>query len=232
MEVVFMSFCFVWFRWLCTCAKSCLWVCGSRSRRKYLWLEPGCSSTLCLQWRTGWLVLSWRVSTGVTHRYSWVHWIVSEILKNLIASYTFLTCCVSQDGLLALPSVLHSEVALLVAEAYQKYLTDKPNSGLISEGIKQVCQQPDPHFSTFIIHLCVSHPSLFSPCRCPTLPASFVWVCLLKHLSVSGRGRCCCGWNSMGMPRTLKGSGLCLLWRPALLRSLHMLPACTLFSGL
>uniref|UniRef100_A0A8C4ZCS8 Ectopic P-granules autophagy protein 5 homolog (C. elegans) n=1 Tax=Gadus morhua TaxID=8049 RepID=A0A8C4ZCS8_GADMO len=44
----------------------------------------------------------------------------------------------SQDGALALPPSLHSEVALLVAEAYQKYLTDKPYAGLISEGIKQV----------------------------------------------------------------------------------------------
>uniref|UniRef100_A0A8D3DJB8 Ectopic P-granules autophagy protein 5 homolog (C. elegans) n=1 Tax=Scophthalmus maximus TaxID=52904 RepID=A0A8D3DJB8_SCOMX len=42
------------------------------------------------------------------------------------------------DGSLVLSSSLHSEVALLVAEAYQKYLTDKPYSGLISEGIKQV----------------------------------------------------------------------------------------------
>ncbi|XP_017269325.1 ectopic P granules protein 5 homolog isoform X2 [Kryptolebias marmoratus] len=53
------------------------------------------------------------------------------ILEGLNWGYT-------QDGSLALPSVLHSEVALLVAEAYQKYLTDKPYSGLISEGIKQV----------------------------------------------------------------------------------------------
>ncbi|XP_049618259.1 ectopic P granules protein 5 homolog isoform X2 [Syngnathus scovelli] len=44
----------------------------------------------------------------------------------------------SEDGTLALSSSLHSKVALLVAEAYQKYLTDKPYSGLISEGIKQV----------------------------------------------------------------------------------------------
>ncbi|XP_077571693.1 ectopic P granules protein 5 homolog [Stigmatopora nigra] len=44
----------------------------------------------------------------------------------------------SQDGSLALSSSLHSKVALLVAEAYQKYLTDKPYTGLISEGIKQV----------------------------------------------------------------------------------------------
>ncbi|XP_022053432.2 ectopic P granules protein 5 homolog isoform X1 [Acanthochromis polyacanthus] len=53
------------------------------------------------------------------------------ILEGLNWGYT-------QDGSLALPSFLHSEVALLVAEAYQKYLTDKPYSGLISEGIKQV----------------------------------------------------------------------------------------------
>uniref|UniRef100_A0A672I8V7 Ectopic P-granules autophagy protein 5 homolog (C. elegans) n=1 Tax=Salarias fasciatus TaxID=181472 RepID=A0A672I8V7_SALFA len=53
------------------------------------------------------------------------------ILEGLNWGYT-------QEGSLALPSFLHSEVALLVAEAYQKYLTDKPYSGLISEGIKQV----------------------------------------------------------------------------------------------
>ncbi|XP_034547640.1 ectopic P granules protein 5 homolog isoform X2 [Notolabrus celidotus] len=53
------------------------------------------------------------------------------ILEGLDWGYT-------EDGSLALPSSLHSEVALLVAEAYQKYLTDKPYSGLISEGIKQV----------------------------------------------------------------------------------------------
>lgn len=54
-----------------------------------------------------------------------------------------------QDGSLALSSSLHSEVALLVAEAYQKYLTDKPYSGLISEGIKQVTHL---HSQTFIVN--------------------------------------------------------------------------------
>ncbi|XP_029018537.1 ectopic P granules protein 5 homolog [Betta splendens] len=53
------------------------------------------------------------------------------ILEGLNWGYT-------QTGSLALSSSLHNEVALLVAEAYQKYLTDKPYSGLISEGIKQV----------------------------------------------------------------------------------------------
>uniref|UniRef100_A0A8C4I1F8 Ectopic P-granules autophagy protein 5 homolog (C. elegans) n=1 Tax=Dicentrarchus labrax TaxID=13489 RepID=A0A8C4I1F8_DICLA len=54
------------------------------------------------------------------------------ILEGLNWGYT------QVDGSLALSSSLHSEVALLVAEAYQKYLTDKPYSGLISEGMKQV----------------------------------------------------------------------------------------------
>ncbi|XP_068594938.1 ectopic P granules protein 5 homolog [Brachionichthys hirsutus] len=53
------------------------------------------------------------------------------ILEGLNWGYT-------QDGSLALSSSLHREVALLVAEAHQKYLTDKPYTGLISEGIKQV----------------------------------------------------------------------------------------------
>ncbi|KAG9355088.1 hypothetical protein JZ751_001801 [Albula glossodonta] len=42
------------------------------------------------------------------------------------------------SGCLALDPALHSEVALLVVEAYQKYLTDKPYGGIISESIKQV----------------------------------------------------------------------------------------------
>uniref|UniRef100_A0A673K9Q2 Ectopic P granules protein 5 homolog n=1 Tax=Sinocyclocheilus rhinocerous TaxID=307959 RepID=A0A673K9Q2_9TELE len=42
------------------------------------------------------------------------------------------------NGCLILPASLHSEVALLVIEAYQKYLSDKPYSGILSEGIKQV----------------------------------------------------------------------------------------------
>lgn len=42
------------------------------------------------------------------------------------------------NGCLALPASLHTEVALLAVEAYQKYLTDKPYGGIISESIKQV----------------------------------------------------------------------------------------------
>lgn len=58
---------------------------------------------------------------------SWAHFWISG-----------LTCFVLQSGSLVLSSSLHAEVALLIAEAYQKYLTDKPYSGLLSEGIKQV----------------------------------------------------------------------------------------------
>lgn len=53
-----------------------------------------------------------------------------------IQSKNFLSC--PQNGCLILPASLHNEVALLVIEAYQKYLTDKPYGGILSEGIKQV----------------------------------------------------------------------------------------------
>ncbi|XP_038646713.1 ectopic P granules protein 5 homolog isoform X3 [Scyliorhinus canicula] len=43
-----------------------------------------------------------------------------------------------QQSTLALDPCLHTEVALMVLEVYQKYLTDKPYSGFISESIKQV----------------------------------------------------------------------------------------------
>ncbi|XP_051954087.1 ectopic P granules protein 5 homolog [Xyrauchen texanus] len=43
-----------------------------------------------------------------------------------------------QNGVLVQPASLHSDVALLVIEAYQKYLTDKPYGGILLEGIKQV----------------------------------------------------------------------------------------------
>ncbi|XP_077646243.1 ectopic P granules protein 5 homolog [Lonchura striata] len=39
---------------------------------------------------------------------------------------------------LHLDPAVHSEVALMVLEAYQKYLSQKPYAGLLSEGIKQV----------------------------------------------------------------------------------------------
>ncbi|XP_069482999.1 ectopic P granules protein 5 homolog [Ambystoma mexicanum] len=44
----------------------------------------------------------------------------------------------SKQGTLHLDSGVHMEVALLVLEAYQKYITEKPYGGLISESIKQV----------------------------------------------------------------------------------------------
>ncbi|XP_078075622.1 ectopic P granules protein 5 homolog isoform X3 [Mustelus asterias] len=43
-----------------------------------------------------------------------------------------------QQSALALDPCLHTEVALMVLEVYQKYLTDQPYSGFISESIKQV----------------------------------------------------------------------------------------------
>ncbi|KAM9251117.1 LOW QUALITY PROTEIN: ectopic P granules protein 5 homolog [Cariama cristata] len=43
-----------------------------------------------------------------------------------------------QENTLHLDPAVHSEVALMVLEAYQKYLSQKPYTGLLSEGIKQV----------------------------------------------------------------------------------------------
>ncbi|XP_024131104.1 ectopic P granules protein 5 homolog isoform X4 [Oryzias melastigma] len=71
------------------------------------------------------------------------------ILEGLNWGYT-------EEGVLALPSFLHREVALLVAEAYQKYLTDKPYSGLLSEGIKQAS------YLASILRLGVSPEASFS----------------------------------------------------------------------
>ncbi|XP_030323198.1 ectopic P granules protein 5 homolog isoform X2 [Calypte anna] len=45
---------------------------------------------------------------------------------------------VGEHGALHLDPAVHSEVALMVLEAYQKYLSQKPYAGLLSESIKQV----------------------------------------------------------------------------------------------
>ncbi|KAM7320549.1 hypothetical protein ACRRTK_020992 [Alexandromys fortis] len=44
----------------------------------------------------------------------------------------------AEQGTLHLDQALHTEVALLVLEAYQKHLSQKPYTGLISESMKQV----------------------------------------------------------------------------------------------
>lgn len=88
------------------------------------------------------------------------------ILEGLNWGYT-------QDGSLALSSSLHREVALLVAEAYQKYLTDKTSTGLISEGIKQVS------YLATVLRLGVSPEASFS---------QWAWQLLLR-LKLHGNAR-------------------------------------------
>ena len=92
-----------------------------------------------------------------------------------------------QDGALALPPALHTEVALLVAEAYQKYLTDKPYAGLISEGIKQVRSPSAPwgRLSTGVKAAVAPSlpPSLLPPSLLPpSLSAPSLPPSLLPHL--------------------------------------------------
>ncbi|KAM7126607.1 ectopic P granules protein 5 homolog isoform 3-T3 [Molossus nigricans] len=43
-----------------------------------------------------------------------------------------------EQGTLHLDQAVHAEVALMILEAYQKYLTQKPYAGLLSESMKQV----------------------------------------------------------------------------------------------
>ncbi|NXW44656.1 EPG5 protein, partial [Nyctiprogne leucopyga] len=54
-------------------------------------------------------------------------------------------CGEHQDALHLDPAV-HSEVALMVLEAYQKYLSQKPYAGLLSESIKQCCALSSQYF--------------------------------------------------------------------------------------
>ncbi|XP_029915436.1 ectopic P granules protein 5 homolog isoform X2 [Myripristis murdjan] len=99
------------------------------------------------------------------------------ILEGLNWGYT-------EDGSLALSSSLHSEVALLVAEAYQKYLTDKPYSGLISEGIKQVS------YLASVLRLGVSPEASFS---------QWAWQLLLR-LKLHGNAQNPGGaWSAPGL---------------------------------
>ncbi|XP_016089928.1 ectopic P granules protein 5 homolog [Sinocyclocheilus grahami] len=90
------------------------------------------------------------------------------------------------NGCLILPASLHSEVALLVIEAYQNYLTDKPYSGILSEGIKQVSylanmvrlgQTPESSFNQWAWDLVLRlklHINKISPqdAWCPRLSSS------------------------------------------------------------
>ncbi|XP_032742100.1 ectopic P granules protein 5 homolog [Rattus rattus] len=70
-------------------------------------------------------------------------WLLSY---NLAAVKNKLACVIleglnwgfAEQGNLHLDQALHTEVALLVLEAYQKYLAQKPYAGLISESMKQV----------------------------------------------------------------------------------------------
>lgn len=89
----------------------------------------------------------------------------------------------AQDGSLALPSSLHSEVALLVCEAYQKYLTDKPYTGLISEGIKQVS------YLASVLRLGVSPEASFS---------QWAWQLLLRLKLHSNARKPQAAWSGPG----------------------------------
>lgn len=59
-------------------------------------------------------------------------------LKDCLLNTEWYICNFASKGTLHLDQALHTEVALLVLEAYQKHLSQKPYTGLISESMKQV----------------------------------------------------------------------------------------------
>uniref|UniRef100_A0A8C5Z0J9 Ectopic P-granules 5 autophagy tethering factor n=1 Tax=Marmota marmota marmota TaxID=9994 RepID=A0A8C5Z0J9_MARMA len=89
----------------------------------------------------------------------------------------------SEQGILHLDQTVHSEVALMVLEAYQKYLAQKPYAGLISESMKQVSylasivrygETPETSFNQWawnlILRLKLHRNDYGIQQNCPTVP--------------------------------------------------------------
>lgn len=135
--------------------------------------------------------------------------VISEAVKMSCPEILWIsgsTCSLLQDGSLALSSSVHGEVALLVAEAYQKYLTDKPYSGLLSEGIKQVTSTSGLRILN-VNHLpCSTQCFMFPPpplllplsgvlpCQCPSfrcIPWSFLQPMVMAAVAKAKAPRQC-----------------------------------------
>ncbi|VTJ59650.1 Hypothetical predicted protein [Marmota monax] len=89
----------------------------------------------------------------------------------------------AEQGILHLDQTVHSEVALMVLEAYQKYLAQKPYAGLISESMKQVSylasivrygETPETSFNQWawnlILRLKLHRNDYGIQQNCPTVP--------------------------------------------------------------
>ncbi|KAM5222084.1 ectopic P granules protein 5 homolog isoform 2-T2 [Ctenodactylus gundi] len=90
-----------------------------------------------------------------------------------------------EQGTLHLDQAVHTEVALMVLEAYQKYLAQKPYAGLISESMKQVSylasivrygETPETSFNQWawnlILRLKLHKNDYGIQQNCPTVPFS------------------------------------------------------------
>ncbi|XP_012973495.1 ectopic P granules protein 5 homolog isoform X2 [Mesocricetus auratus] len=91
----------------------------------------------------------------------------------------------AEQGILHLDQALHTEVALLVLEAYQKHLSQKPYAGLLSESMKQVSylasivrygETPETSFNQWVWNLILRlklHKNDFGTQQnCPVVPFS------------------------------------------------------------
>ncbi|XP_064150647.1 ectopic P granules protein 5 homolog isoform X3 [Loxodonta africana] len=90
-----------------------------------------------------------------------------------------------EQGVLHLNQAVHAEVALMVLEAYQKYLAQKPYAGLLSESMKQVSylasivrygETPETSFNQWawnlILRLKLHKNDYGMQQNCPTVPFS------------------------------------------------------------
>ncbi|XP_028915803.1 ectopic P granules protein 5 homolog isoform X2 [Ornithorhynchus anatinus] len=121
------------------------------------------------------------------------------VIRDWLLNYPLTTvknklACVILEGLnwgfgeqdaLHLNQAVHSEVALMVLEAYQKYLSQKPYAGLLSESIKQVSylasivrygETPETSFNqwawSLILRLKLHKKDYGMQQNCPTVPFS------------------------------------------------------------
>ncbi|XP_013012624.1 ectopic P granules protein 5 homolog isoform X2 [Cavia porcellus] len=91
----------------------------------------------------------------------------------------------AEQGTLHLDQALHAEVALMVLEAYQKYLAQKPYAGFISESMKQVSylasivrygETPETSFNQWawnlILRLKLHKNDYGTQQKCPAVPFS------------------------------------------------------------
>ncbi|XP_062933124.1 ectopic P granules protein 5 homolog isoform X2 [Cynocephalus volans] len=130
----------------------------------------------------------WRPSASeITVIRDWLLNYSLTVVKNKLACVILegLNWGFAQQGTLHLDQAVHAEVALMVLEAYQKYLAQKPYAGILSESMKQVSylasivrygETPETSFNQWawnlILRLKLHKNDYGAQQNCPTVPFS------------------------------------------------------------